>query len=84
MQRPVHIVRHARPEALEARSGMGASCVVDPGTPRGGLVPSGLGKGTEWAKIGLGRPEIPGHFSRSIGQDRRERYRQRGRTVARP
>ena len=79
MQRPVHLVRHARPEALEARSGMGPSCVVDPG-----LTPSGLGMGAGWAKIVLGTPEIPGHCSRLVGQDRRERYRQRGRTVARP
>lgn len=79
MHRPVHHASHARPEALEARSGLGASCVVDPG-----FAPSDMDTGAEWTKIGLGTPEIPGNGSRWIGQGRRERYRQRGRTVARP
>jgi hypothetical protein len=67
-----------------AHSGTGSSCAVEAGTPRDGFAPAGLGKGAGWTKIGLGTPEIPGHFSGSVRQNRRERDRQRGRTVARP
>ncbi len=65
-----------------ARSGMGPSCAVEPGTLGGGITPAGAGTAAASAKIGLGTARIAGHWSRSIGQDRR--YRQRGRTVARP
>ena len=67
-----------------AHSGTGSSCAVEAGTPLGGFTPSGAGKGAGWTKIGLGTPEIPGYFSGSARQDRREQNRQRGRIVARP
>lgn len=67
-----------------ARSGIGPSCAVEPGTPAGGFAPAGAGTRAGWTKTGLGKPGIPVHFRGSVGRDRRERYRQRGRTVARP
>jgi hypothetical protein len=67
-----------------ARSGMGLSCAVEPGTPRGGFAPSGPGTGAGWTKIRLGTPGFAGRLNRSTRQDRREKYRQRGRIVARP
>jgi hypothetical protein len=84
MQRPIHIARHARPEAVTAVSGLGPSCAVEAGTPREGFALAGVGKGARGTKLGLGTPEIPRQFSGSIWQDRRERNRQRGRIVARP
>lgn len=84
MQRPLHNARHARPEAIMARSGMGPSCAVEPGAPRGGFTAAGAVTGAAWTKIGLGTPEIVGHLSGWARQDRRDGYGRRGRTVARP
>jgi hypothetical protein len=84
MQRPIHHVRHTRPAALAARLGLGTSCALDSGTRFGGFVPAGTGAGADWMRNGLEKPGISEHFSGSVGQDRRERYRQRGRSVARP
>lgn len=84
MQHPIHSARHARPAAVLARAGVGPSCAVMTGAPRGTLASAGAGIGTGSGKFGRIAPEARVRCGFWMGQDRRERYRQRGRTVARP
>jgi hypothetical protein len=81
MQRPIHIVRLAHPAAFKAGSGMAPSCAVEPGA---GLRLAASGNGAASADPWPGTPGIPAQFGSTFGQDRQDRYRQRGRTVARP
>lgn len=79
MQRALISNLHARPAAFAAMPGTALSCAA---------VPAFAGR--EWregsaTRIGVGMPKIRVHRGDDeTGQDRRERYRERGRTVARP
>lgn len=74
---------HAQPAAITAVPGAAASCAGTPAAPARVRLRGHWG---ECAGRGVSGLRIHGNFSRSIGQDRRdrrERYKQRGRTVVR-
>ena len=65
-----------------ARSGVAPSCAVEARKP--GAARAGRGTWAGWTGFGLPTPGFQAYRGISFGEDRRERYRQRGRTVARP
>lgn len=77
MQRILFSILHAQPAALVAGPGTALSCAASPAF-------AGRGWREGSARVGAGMPKIRVHRGMETGQDRRERYRQRGRTVARP